>query len=125
MCTVPGMRVAIIGSREYPDLEQVRAYVRTLAPGVVVISGGAPGVDRTAAEAARARGLEVHEIRPDYARYGRHLAPKMRNAEIAEAADIMVAFHDGRSTGTLHAARCAEALGKRVVWFRRERRVWV
>jgi predicted Rossmann fold nucleotide-binding protein DprA/Smf involved in DNA uptake len=43
-----GERVAIIGSRDYPDLERVRAYVRRLPTGTVFISGGARGVDSAA-----------------------------------------------------------------------------
>ena len=53
------MRVAIIGSRNYPDLLEVCRYVRLLPAGTVVVSGGAIGVDQAAANAARGFGLEV------------------------------------------------------------------
>ena len=35
------MKVAIVGTRTYPDLEQVRQYVRDLSPDDIIVSGGA------------------------------------------------------------------------------------
>jgi predicted Rossmann fold nucleotide-binding protein DprA/Smf involved in DNA uptake len=54
--------VAIIGSRDWKHLDQVRAFVSKLAakyPDAIVISGGAAGVDRAAEEQADASGLGV------------------------------------------------------------------
>lgn len=36
-------RIALIGSRGYPDLARVRAYVRSLPADTMFISGGACG----------------------------------------------------------------------------------
>jgi len=47
------MKVAIVGTRTYPDLEQVRKYVRDLSPDDIIVSGGAKGVDETAEGEAR------------------------------------------------------------------------
>ena len=52
-------RVAVVGSRGYPDRAAVAAYVQALAEGTVVVSGGARGVDRWAADAAAECGLET------------------------------------------------------------------
>lgn len=109
------LRVAVVGSRDYPDLGAVRRYVRTLAPGTLVVSGGARGVDRTAEEEARACGLPEPVIhKPEWGRYGSLRAPRERNKLIARGCDMMVAFWDGKSTGTQHALECARALGKPV-----------
>ena len=51
------MKVAIVGTRTYPDLDQVREYVRKLSPDDIVVSGGAKGVDETAEDEARKQGL--------------------------------------------------------------------
>lgn len=102
-----GRRVAIIGSREYPDMERVRAYVATLPEGTVVLSGAAPGVDTVAAEAARARGLEVVEIPALWRLYGKGAGP-IRNSEIVEQAEKVIAFWDWRSPGTWDAIRKAQ-----------------
>lgn len=110
-------RVAIVGSRDWTDLRQVREFVGTLPIGTVVVSGGARGVDKATADAARARGLGVEEHLPDYARYGRS-APLIRNGDIVARADFVVAFWDGTSRGTKDAIDRAERLGKRVHLFR-------
>jgi hypothetical protein len=59
------MIVAVVGSRHYPDLEAVEDYVRDLLPHVIVVSGGAIGVDRTAERMAIARKLKVVSYRPE------------------------------------------------------------
>lgn len=59
MVAVMPERVAIVGSRDYPALGEVTAYVESLPAGTVVVSGGTRGVDQTAEKAARARGLTV------------------------------------------------------------------
>lgn len=93
------MNIAVIGSRDFPQLDSVAAYVRGLPSGTVVISGGARGVDRVAASAARSAGHAVREFRPDWDRHGKSAGFK-RNAQIVEAADRLVAFWDGKSRGT-------------------------
>jgi len=60
------MVVGIVGSRDYPNLTEVAAFVRRLArkyPDAVVVSGGAPGVDQEAETRARAFGLDVVSYR--------------------------------------------------------------
>lgn len=101
-------RIAIVGSRRFPRLELVEAFVVSLAPGTVVVSGGAEGVDSAAERAARARGLEVIVFHADGKAHG-HQAGPMRNAEIVAHADRVVAFWDGRSQGTLNTI--VQALG--------------
>lgn len=110
-------KVGIIGSREYPHLGRVHNYVSTLPEGTVIVSGGARGVDKTAEDAADARGLEkiVHLVtKAEWGQYGKAAGP-MRNARIVEDADMIVAFWDGESTGTLDSIKKAVKLGKKVV----------
>ena len=108
------MRVAIIGSRDYPNLEVVRSYVASLlSEGDVVVSGGARGVDKAAEEAAKARGLKVVSIRPQWGKFGR-AAGFRRNSDIVAQCDRLVAFWDGKSRGTQDSIRKAKAAGKEV-----------
>lgn len=107
------MKVAIIGSREFPQLERVDSYVDTLHAEDVVVSGGARGVDLRAEQRARSRGLKVHIIRADWARHGRK-AGFMRNPDIVAAADRVVAFWDGTSRGTADSIEIARKTGKPV-----------
>src|SRR5579871_3629698 len=101
-------RVAIVGSRDYGDLDQVRSFVVHLQhkhPAATVISGGARGVDTVAASAARAAGLQVVVLPAEWRRGGvfDRSAGCRRNAAIVAACDVLVAFWDGSSRGTAHA----------------------
>ena len=84
-------KLAIVGSRNWPDKQAVVALVNRLHHTTVVISGGARGVDTWAIEAARARGLQTIVIPADWKRHGRS-AGYRRNFQIVEQADGMVAF---------------------------------
>lgn len=116
-------RVAIIGSREWPEPERVRAYVRGLPVGTVVVTGGwwslglrhveaTRGVDREAAEAAAEYG-HVTVLVCGSPQEGKR-AGLQRNPVIVDCADRVVAFHDGQSRGTMHTVRYAERVGKPV-----------
>ena len=112
-------RVAVVGSREYGDMELVRKFVRNLArtqPEAVVVSGGARGVDRTAEGEARACGLKVVSIKADWDTYGKR-AGFLRNGTIVEQSDVVVAFWDGESRGTIDTATKAAGAGKGPVVF--------
>lgn len=109
--------VAIVGSRDFPDLDAVRRYVCALPPGTVVVSGGARGVDRVAEDEARSRGLVVQVYPADWQKYGRR-AGAVRNKLIVDRCTRVVAFWDGASPGTQITIRMAKAAGKpvEIVW---------
>jgi predicted Rossmann fold nucleotide-binding protein DprA/Smf involved in DNA uptake len=77
------------------------------------VSGGAIGVDTAAEEAARYYGLQQLIFKPDYELHGRQ-APLIRNRTIVNNCDRLVAFRDGKSTGTMHTVRLAEHARKPV-----------
>ena len=100
------MRIAVVGSRDFPRLGEVRSFVRRLPVGTTLVSGGARGVDTVAEVAAREVGIPV-EIHPaDWNRHGRGAGP-LRNTRIVESSDVVVAFWDGRSPGTADTLRKA------------------
>lgn len=109
-------RVAFIGSRNFGDLHLVRERVRSLHPGDVVVSGGARGVDNTAASAAHRLGIVVTVHEADWSQ-GK-LAGKDRNWTIIKDCDRVEAFWDGLSNGTAHGIAAA-------VRFRRPVRIWM
>ncbi len=90
------MKVAIIGSREL-ELQDFSPYLPKEVTEIV--SGGAIGIDRCARRYALARGLKLTEFLPDYEVYGRR-APLLRNLEIIDYSDLVLAFWDGSSRGT-------------------------
>ena len=104
------MKTAVIGSRNL-QIEELETY---LPEGTnEIVSGGARGIDRCAAMCARKNGWKLTEFLPDYRRYGRG-APLIRNRQIAEYADVVIAFWDGRSRGTKHTIDYCGKIGRAV-----------
>lgn len=106
--------IGIVGSRDFPWSEVVVAFVGSLPDDTLVVSGGAPGVDTIAEQAARQRGLDVIVFPADWKGLGRKAGP-IRNGQIVAAADHVVAFWDGASRGTLDTVAQALRAGKPVV----------
>ena len=101
------MKIAIIGSRGI-TVQNIADYV---SESDEIVSGGAIGVDRSAAEYAKKKGLKLTEFLPQYQRYGR-AAPILRNKKIVDYADKVIAFWNGSSKGTLSVIKYAEKTGK-------------
>lgn len=109
------MKVAVIGSRsiEYDKL-QMKAYELLCeyipANCTEIVSGGAMGVDRLAEIYARKNNIPMKIFLPDYDKYGKR-APKVRNEQIVEYSDEVIAFWDATSTGTAHTVATAVMKG--------------
>lgn len=107
------MRLAVVGTRTYDRFDILSAYLdraRSLYKELVIVSGGAAGADRLAAEYARRHGLELIQFRADWAAHGRR-AGALRNRQIVESADALVAFWDESSPGTRISLEMAVAKG--------------
>ena len=76
--------VAVVGSQGIKSCAALARRLAELEPAAVV-SGGAAGVDALAAAWARAHGVPLVELRPDYDAHGAG-APHVRNAEIVQRA---------------------------------------
>ena len=103
------MKAAIVGARN-PSLSYEQ-WIQVLKdmdlPTVAeLVSGGAKGIDSYVKRFSDESGIKLVEFNPDYARYGRN-APLVRNTQIAQYADIVVAFQSGdsRALTTLSAKR--------------------
>lgn len=112
-------KVAIVGSRGYKHLDDVETYVAVLE--AVVISGGAIGVDSTAEKTALRPDVDLDTMifLPEYRKWG-GLAPLKRNYQIVDAADRVVAFWDGTSSGTVHTINYTLKKRKPLLVFRRD-----
>ena len=102
------MKIAVIGSRSL-KVENLGEYLPTYCTEIV--SGGANGIDKCAAEFARKNNIKLTEILPEYARYGKG-APLVRNKTIVDTADEVIAFWDENSRGTLNVIKYAQKIGK-------------
>jgi NAD(P)H-hydrate repair Nnr-like enzyme with NAD(P)H-hydrate epimerase domain len=101
--------IAVVGSRgfeDYPLLKRVMDSQHEHSPFSVVVSGGAKGADSLAARWAREKGLQVNIILPLWDKHGK-AAGMIRNQEIVDASERMVAFWDGESRGTADSIKKA------------------
>ena len=104
------MKVAVIGSRNLTVIN-LEEY---LPEGTTeIVSGGARGIDSCAKNYAKANGIPLKEFLPNYDDFGRS-APLLRNLEIIDYADIVLAFWDGKSRGTKFVIDKCRAKGKPV-----------
>lgn len=101
------MKIAIVGSRNIVTID-IGKYVSN---DDEIVSGGAVGVDRCAAEYAQKNGLKLTEFLPQYDRYGR-AAPIVRNKQIVDYADKIIVFWNGTSKGSRSVINYAEKVGK-------------
>jgi predicted Rossmann fold nucleotide-binding protein DprA/Smf involved in DNA uptake len=116
------VRVGIVGSRRFPDLERVAAYVRSLPPSASLVTGSASGVDATATRTARDRGVPVQVLGASFEEATDQEAAATRNRRLVDACDVLVAFWDGTSPGTRTTVERALDAGKEVHVYTPERR---
>ena len=104
------MRVAVIGSRDL-NVDNLEEFI---PPDTTeIVSGGAKGIDACAKKFAHENNLPFREFLPQYTLYGKG-APLMRNMLIADYADIVLAFWNGKSRGTVYTVKYARKHGKNV-----------
>ena len=109
------MKLAIIGSRGFSDYEMLKEEIKYEFGDEPeeIISGGAKGADTLGAIYAKEYNLKLTVFKPDWT-IGKH-AGFIRNTQIIEAADVIIAFWDGESKGTLDSINKAKKLDKQVV----------
>ena len=104
------MKLAIIGSRKIEKLN-LDEYIKEKPD--VVISGGAKGIDTIAEEWALKNNIEMIIHRPDYEKNGKKAAWR-RNDIIIDEADKIIAFWEGKSTGTRYVINKALEVKKNI-----------
>ena len=104
------VKVAIVGGRDFNDYDLV---LKALAGYDIkaIVSGGANGADSLAERYAADYGLPLIVFKPDWKKHGRG-AGIVRNKEIVQEADEVVAFWDGKSRGTNSTIGFAEKANK-------------
>ena len=108
--------LAVVGGRTVDDKdfveEQIDRVLENIKPDkVVIVSGGAKGVDTIARQIAEERGYEIVEIIPDWETYGKKAGP-MKNKEIVDLADMVLAIPSKESRGTIHTINYARSKRK-------------
>ena len=103
-------RIIIAGSRgatseaTYRLLEQKLSTIlkeKRTTHIIEIISGTAKGADRLGERYAATHGYHLHQFPADWTTYGKR-AGYIRNEQMAEHSDALVALWDGESRGTKH-----------------------
>lgn len=115
------MKVIIAGSRNYIDEQDFMERMNGLSMkhsfwlrhATEVVSGTARGPDQLGEKWAELMDVPVTQFPPNWDKYGR-MAGHIRNGEMAQYADALIAFWDGISPGTRSMIDMAKGLGLKV-----------
>jgi hypothetical protein len=110
------MKYIIAGSRTIRNYSFIKRKLDTFNNITEIVSGDAPGPDRAGARYARQCGIKCTVMKAQWKRHGKSAGP-IRNEKMANYADRLVAFWDGKSKGTEHMIKYAKSIGMYVVVF--------
>ena len=107
------MRVIIAGGRDFNDYQLLKDkvnYYMSNASDVTVICGEANGADSLGKRLAKENGWSVKSFHAKWDLYGKS-AGYIRNKEMADNTDVLIAFWDGKSKGTANMIEIAKKKG--------------
>ena len=106
--------IMVCGSRSITNEEVIFSKlddVLTQHPDMILISGGAKGVDSIAENWAKSHHVFIKQFKPDWKKYGRG-AGIVRNKQMVEESDKVIIFWDGISKGTKSDIDFCKKFGK-------------
>ncbi len=109
------MIAAVVGSRTFSNYDLLSEELSKHNIHEMV-SGGAVGADSLAERYAAEWEIPIRIFKPDWST-GRG-AGLARNTDIINAADIVIAFHDGESKGTKDSINKAKKFNKQLIIIR-------
>ena len=110
------MKVIIAGSRTFSDYNFLRTNCDRLLSqfsNIEIVSGTAQGADQLGERYAREKGYDIKQFPANWDKYGKR-AGYLRNDDMAQYADWLIAFWDGTSKGTKHMIDLANKRGIKV-----------
>jgi hypothetical protein len=113
------MKVIVAGSREGFVARNVFEAIKESGFTITeIVSGTARGVDKDGEYYAACRELPVKRFPADWDQYGK-AAGHIRNKQMADYADALVAVWDGKSPGTKNMIETMKSLNKPVYVYQR------
>lgn len=104
-------RVIIAGGRDFNNYQGLAScldyLLKNINDEIQIVCGKARGADKLGEQYARERRYKVIYFPADWDLYGKSAGFK-RNVQMAEYADALVAFWDGKSPGTRHMIETAK-----------------
>ena len=115
------MKVIVAGCRSFNNYELLKTKLdEILEPHLImeklnpkhliIVSGAANGADKLGEQYAIERKLKIDRYPADWQKFHRRAGP-IRNAQMAEVGEMLVAFWDGESSGTKHMIKIAKNKG--------------
>lgn len=108
------MRVIVAGSRTINDYDLVANSIAESSYDLtMIVSGAARGVDQLGEQWAQEHNVTIKQFPAKWYLHSRAAGP-IRNRDMANFADALIAIWDGKSRGTLNMITQMRALGKPV-----------
>lgn len=107
------MKVIIAGGRNFFNYEFLKMKCEVILHGkpiVEIVSGTANGADRLGERYAKEKGYTITQFPAQWDKFGKSAGYK-RNQQMADYADCLIAFWDGKSRGTKHMIDIAKSKG--------------
>ena len=106
------MKLIVAGSRTIVNYALVSMHIEEYVPRPSeIVCGMAEGVDMLGYRWAEKNGVWVERFPANWKKFGKR-AGILRNREMAEYADALLAFWDGWSRGTRNMIECMTDIGK-------------
>lgn len=107
-------KIIVAGGRDFSNQDLVDRTLDYLldftGEHIEIVCGMAKGADTSGLLWAKANNKPVAEFTADWNQFGKGAGYK-RNAEMADYADLLIAFWDGKSRGTKHMIDLAKKKG--------------
>lgn len=107
-------RVIIAGGRDFNDYQLLRRTMDNLlcniTEDIIVVCGQAKGADTLGEQYAKEKGYTIDYYPANWKLYGKR-AGFLRNEQVAQNADALVAFWNGESRGTKNMIELAKRYG--------------
>ena len=109
-------RVIIAGGRDFNNYPLLKAKCdnilaeKATTHHIIIVSGTARGADSLGEKYAQEHSYTIERYPADWNTHGKAAGP-IRNAQMANSADALIAFWDGKSHGTQSMINIAKAKG--------------
>ena len=117
------IKIAVGGCRDYNDFDfickSLDEYLSNYESDdtIIILSGHCSGVDSAAEQYASLKGFETIIFPAEWKKYGRAAGP-VRNKQMVESSDIVIAFWDEKSKGTKSLINLAKKAGKTLIVYK-------
>lgn len=109
------MKIAVIGGRDFNNDTLLNNTMDTYKSKIsVLVSGGARGADSMGENWAKRNNIPTDIYIPNWNKFGKS-AGFIRNKDIINNCDIVIAFWDGKSKGTANSIAIAKDLDKEII----------